>query len=88
LRAPGCRERPQGGQPARRRAEPRRDPGASSIGRTISPGRLRAGRILSGLAVAFLVFDAAGKLMKVAPVIEGSLALRNPRLLALLMDGR
>jgi hypothetical protein len=33
------------------------------------------GRILSGIAVAFLLFDAAGKLMRVAPVIEGTVQL-------------
>src|SRR3990172_480308 len=41
----------------------------------ISAGQLGAGRILSGIAVAFLLFDAAGKLMKVAPVIEGTVKL-------------
>ena len=37
-----------------------------------------AGRILSGLAVAFLLFDAAGKLLRVAPVMEGTAALGYP----------
>lgn len=41
----------------------------------ISAGQLWAGRILSGMAVAFLLFDAAGKLMKVAPVMEGTAKL-------------
>jgi hypothetical protein len=36
------------------------------------------GRVLSALAVAFLLFDAAGKLLRVAPVIEGSAALGYP----------
>jgi hypothetical protein len=36
------------------------------------------GRVLSGLAVAFLLFDAAGKLLRVAPVIEGSAKLGYP----------
>jgi hypothetical protein len=43
-----------------------------------SPGRVLAGRIFSGLAVAFLLFDASGKLLRVAPVIEGSLELGYP----------
>lgn len=37
-----------------------------------------AGRILSGLAVAFLLFDASGKLMRVTPVIEGTVKLGYP----------
>jgi len=43
-----------------------------------SPGRVLAGRFLSGLAVAFLLFDVSGKLLRVAPVIEGSLELGYP----------
>ncbi len=34
-----------------------------------------AGRVLSGLAIAFLLFDAVGKLLKVAPVVEGTVKL-------------
>jgi hypothetical protein len=41
----------------------------------VSAGQLWAGRILSSIAVAFLVFDAAGKLMRVAPVVEGTAKL-------------
>lgn len=37
-----------------------------------------AGRVLSGIAVAFLLFDAAGKLMRVAPVLEGTTKLGYP----------
>lgn len=37
-----------------------------------------AGRILSGLAVAFLSFDAAGKLLRVVPVVEGTAHLGYP----------
>jgi DoxX-like family len=44
----------------------------------VSEGRFRAGRILSGIAAAFLIFDAVGKLLVVAPVVEGSLALGYP----------
>ena len=36
------------------------------------------GRILSGIAVAFLLFDATGKLMRVAPVLEGTVKLGYP----------
>ena len=36
------------------------------------------GRVLSGIAVAFLLFDATGKLLKVGPVIEGSAKLDYP----------
>ena len=36
------------------------------------------GRILSGIAVAFLIFDVVGKLLRVAPVLEGSAKLGYP----------
>ena len=36
------------------------------------------GRILSGIAVAFLVFDASAKLMRVAPVLEATAQLGYP----------
>ena len=36
------------------------------------------GRVLSGMAVAFLLFDATGKLSRVGPVIEGSAKLGYP----------
>jgi hypothetical protein len=40
------------------------------------PGGQRwAGRIASGIAAAFLLVDAVGKLMRVAPVVEGSVKL-------------
>jgi hypothetical protein len=42
---------------------------------SISPGRIWAGRVLSGLAVAFLFVDALGKLLQLAPVIEGTVQL-------------
>jgi hypothetical protein len=44
----------------------------------IPVGQRWTGRILSGLVVAFLLFDAAGKLMKVAPVVEGTVKLGYP----------
>jgi hypothetical protein len=37
------------------------------------------GRILSGLAVLFLLFDSIGKLLQVQPVIDGTLELGYPR---------
>jgi hypothetical protein len=39
---------------------------------------IRAGRIISGLAVAFLVFDSIGKLLRVQPVIDGTVSLGYP----------
>jgi hypothetical protein len=42
---------------------------------SISPGRIWAGRVLSGLAVAFLFVDALGKLLQLAPVVEGTIQL-------------
>ena len=41
-------------------------------------GQVWTGRILSGLAVAFLLFDVTGKLARVAPVIEGTVKLGYP----------
>jgi hypothetical protein len=41
--------------------------------------RLRAGQVLSALAIAFLLFDSAGKLLEVQPVIDGTLQLGYPR---------
>lgn len=40
--------------------------------KALPSGYLWAGRALSAIAVAFLLFDASGKLMRVAPVLEGS----------------
>jgi len=45
---------------------------------TNSAGRLWAGRILSGIAVAFLLFDAGGKLVRNASVIEWTVGLGYP----------
>jgi hypothetical protein len=42
------------------------------------PGQRWAGRIVTGIAVGFLLFDALGKLMRVAPVIEGTAKLGFP----------
>lgn len=40
--------------------------------------RLLTGRILSGLSIAFLLFDAAGKLARVAPAVQGTVELGYP----------
>jgi hypothetical protein len=40
--------------------------------------RLWTGTILSGVAVAFLLFDSLGKLLKVAPVVAGTADLGYP----------
>jgi hypothetical protein len=45
---------------------------------SLSTVQLWVGRGLSGIAVAFLVFDAVGKLAKVAPVVEGTVKLGYP----------
>lgn len=37
-----------------------------------------AGRILSALAILFLLFDSSGKLLKLAPVVEGTVQLGYP----------
>jgi uncharacterized membrane protein (UPF0182 family) len=41
----------------------------------VSKKKLWAGRIISGLAVLFLLFDSVAKLMKLAPVLEASARL-------------
>ena len=38
-------------------------------------GQLWVGRVFSGIAIALLLFDAIGKLIRVAPVIEGTVKL-------------
>jgi len=40
-----------------------------------SKGTLWAGRSLSAIAVLFLVFDSVGKLLRVQPVIDGTMSL-------------
>jgi hypothetical protein len=45
---------------------------------SLFPYQVWTGRILSGIAVAFLLFDASGKLLRVAPVIEGTVKLGYP----------
>lgn len=37
-----------------------------------------AGRLISGLAVAFLIFDSTGKLLRVTPVVDGARQLGYP----------
>ena len=39
---------------------------------------IKTGRLISGLAVAFLVFDSVGKLLRVQPVIDGTKQLGYP----------
>jgi hypothetical protein len=48
--------------------------------RKAAPGRkgLWTGRIMSGLMVLFLLFDAAGKLLRLRPVVEGTAKLGFP----------
>ena len=45
---------------------------------TTNPAWLWAGRVLSGVAVALLVFDSVGKLLEVQPVIDGTKQLGYP----------
>jgi len=40
--------------------------------------RVLAGRALSGLAALFLTVDAAGKLLRLEPVVQGTVALGYP----------
>lgn len=43
-----------------------------------SKGKVWTGRVLSGLAVLFLLFDAVIKLMRIAPVVESFAKLGYP----------
>lgn len=43
-----------------------------------SPRQIWTGRVLTGLAVLFLLFDAIGKLMRPAAVVEGTTQLGWP----------
>ena len=52
--------------------------GTTRINHTNSRRALWTGRVLSGLAVAFLIFDGAGKLLEVQPVIDGTKQLGYP----------
>ena len=44
----------------------------------LSKGRLWTGRIMSGLPALFLLVDGVGKLVKPAPVVEGTVQLGYP----------
>ena len=50
----------------------------SFLGATTSRGQAITGRVLSGIAVLFLLFDAIGKLLRPAAVIEGTTQLGWP----------
>ncbi len=60
---------------------------SATILQSISPSRsvpkaVLAGRILSGIAIAFLLFDASGKLLQVKEAVEGTAQLGfNPNVL-------
>ena len=43
-----------------------------------SKTQIVVGRVLSGLAIAFLTFDSVGKLLQVQPVIDGTVQLGYP----------
>jgi hypothetical protein len=52
--------------------------GAITTGHAGSSRAVWTGRVISGLAVAFLVLDSVGKLLEVQPVIEGTRQLGYP----------
>jgi hypothetical protein len=56
----------------------RKEMDATTTVATVMPASLWAGRVLSALAIAFLAFDALGKLLRVQPVLEGSAQLGYP----------
>ena len=60
-------------------SEAARDPRGADTRTAAASGKgLWAGRIMSGLAILFLAFDAVGKLLRLAPVSEGSTQLGYP----------
>ncbi len=44
----------------------------------LSRARQRAGAIMAGLAILFLLFDTVGKLLELPPVVDGSTRLGYP----------
>src|SRR5512138_848426 len=44
----------------------------------ISKGQRRAGQVVSAACILFLLFDAAGKLMRLRVVVEGTVRLGYP----------
>ena len=52
--------------------------GTNTINHAGSVGAQWTGKALSGLAVAFLIFDSVGKLLEVQPVIDGTKQLGYP----------
>ena len=52
--------------------------GADTINYSGSRRAQLTGRFISGLAVAFLIFDSVGKLLEVQPVIDGTKQLGYP----------
>ena len=52
--------------------------GAITTNHARSRRALWTGRVISGLAVAFLIFDSVGKLLEVSPVIDGTKRLGYP----------
>ena len=53
-------------------------PQADAQSNALSKGRLWTGRIMSGLPALFLLVDGVGKLVKPAPVVEGTVQLGYP----------
>jgi hypothetical protein len=47
----------------------------SNNGITVTKGQRLTGHIVSALAAVFLLFDAAGKLFRLTPVVEGTVRL-------------
>lgn len=45
---------------------------------SIPNAQLRTGRVLGALCILFLVFDAVGKIVRVAPVVQGTVELGYP----------
>jgi hypothetical protein len=65
-----------GGHPGGALASSRTDEG-TSVGRPTRTARW-AGRVLSGVGILFLLFDAMGKVLRLAPAVEGTVALGYP----------
>jgi hypothetical protein len=51
---------------------------AAYLSAPISRARQRTGAVMAGLAILFLSVDALGKVLRVAPVVEGTVRLGYP----------
>jgi hypothetical protein len=59
--------------------KPHSSSNASDSTRAGAKRKVWSGRAMSGIAVSFLLFDSVGKLLRVQPVVDGTLQLGYPQ---------